>query len=125
MCVLPNLLLCGVWCCKRVAVSCRLCSDWKVAIPTLYKQHRMGLAEETEGSQSCFDTHSPCPWDLYGSCKFDSAVYDKSYLYIVVLLVKRTAPLGPRLDLYGKHSQNQAFFLWGILCALSRHLWER
>lgn len=92
---------------KRVARCCRLCcSEWKVAIPTLYKQYRRGMAEDTGGSDSHFDTQSPCLWDIYGSCKFDSAVYDKSCLYIVVLLVNRSAPLGPRLDLYGKHSQN-------------------
>lgn len=61
---------------------------------------------EKMGAQSCFDMHNPCQWELYGSCKFDLAVYDKSYLYIVVLLVNRTTPVGLRLDLYGKHSQN-------------------
>lgn len=63
------------------------------------------MAEET-GSECCSDMHSPCLWDFFGSCKFDLAVYDKSYLYIVVLLVNRTTPVGARLDLYRKHSQN-------------------
>ena len=53
------------------------------------RRHRAG--------ESCFDTHSLCLWELYGSCKFESAVYNKSYLYIVVLLVQQNSPSGAQI----------------------------
>lgn len=108
MCVTPILLLYSVWRHLGLDTQKDLPDPAGYAIAQKIAQNEncqslsctnsMGLwLRRQKFGESCIGMRSTCLWELYGSCRCESAMYDKSYLYIVALLVQQNSLSGAQI----------------------------